>query len=199
MNNTKLCVVLCAVSVLLAVVQMQAQAGKKPTAIETEKKAVASQVKDKLTQPEALSSPRIPEPATKVPPAFVPAFTTSEYILVTGVLDQFGKAAESDSFKLVITCGGQPTPPGISTSSNYQLGHGYAHTAAVLHGDANGNGQVEAGDIVYLLGYLYQSGPPPVPLEAGDANCDGIVNGPDISYLQNYLYRGGAPPCDPPA
>jgi hypothetical protein len=63
-------------------------------------------------------------------------------------------------------------------------------------GDCNGNGEVEAGDVVYLINYFFQSGPPPDPLEAGDANCDSLVEPGDVVYLINYLFRGGpAPGC----
>ena len=64
-------------------------------------------------------------------------------------------------------------------------------------GDANGDGSVNVGDVIYLVNYLYRQCLPPNPLEAGDANCDGIVNVADVVYLVNYLYRGGDPPCCP--
>jgi uncharacterized protein (DUF608 family) len=64
-------------------------------------------------------------------------------------------------------------------------------------GDANSDGMINAGDVVYLLSYLYRSGPAPSPLEAGDCNCDGVVNGEDVVYLINYLFRNGPPPCEP--
>ena len=63
-----------------------------------------------------------------------------------------------------------------------------------MRGDANGDGVINVGDVVYLVNFLYRNGAPPVPLEAGDANCDGIVNIGDVVYLIKYLYRGGDPP-----
>jgi hypothetical protein len=63
-----------------------------------------------------------------------------------------------------------------------------------VRGDCNGNGTVEAGDVVYLINYLFQNGPSPDPLEAGDANCDSLVETSDVVYLINYLFRGGPPP-----
>lgn len=50
-------------------------------------------------------------------------------------------------------------------------------------------------DIIYLVNYLYRSGPPPHPLTHGDVNCDGTVNASDIVYLINYLFRNGPSPC----
>jgi hypothetical protein len=65
---------------------------------------------------------------------------------------------------------------------------------AYVWGDANGGGDVEVGDIVYLVNYLYKSGPAPVPSQCGDPNDDCVVNVADIVYLLNYLYRGGNAP-----
>ncbi len=64
-------------------------------------------------------------------------------------------------------------------------------------GDANGDGTVDLGDVVYLVSYLYRDGPPPDPFVTGDANCDGEVNLGDVVYLISYLYRGGPPPGCP--
>lgn len=63
-----------------------------------------------------------------------------------------------------------------------------------LAGDANGDAVVELADVVYLLNYLYRSGPAPDPLAAGDPNADCIVEMADIVYLINYLYKGGLAP-----
>lgn len=67
-------------------------------------------------------------------------------------------------------------------------------TVVALRGDANGDGEINVGDIVYLVNFLYRNGDPPVPMQAADANCDGIVNIGDVVYLVNYLYKGGDPP-----
>jgi hypothetical protein len=64
-----------------------------------------------------------------------------------------------------------------------------------IQGDVNGDGVVDLGDVVYLITYLYKSGPAPDPLEAGDANCSGLVELGDIVYLISYLYKSGPPPC----
>lgn len=63
-------------------------------------------------------------------------------------------------------------------------------------GGMNGDCQIDVGDIIFLIGYLYKNAPPPDPLERGDANCDGLVDIGDVIYLINYLFRGGpAPSC----
>jgi hypothetical protein len=66
-----------------------------------------------------------------------------------------------------------------------------------LRGDANGDGVIDIGDVIYLMNYLFTGTSAPSPLEAGDANCDGIVDIGDVIYLINYLFTGTAPPgCD---
>ncbi|MGB7062736.1 MAG: Ig-like domain-containing protein [Candidatus Zixiibacteriota bacterium] len=66
-----------------------------------------------------------------------------------------------------------------------------------LRGDANGDGTINVGDVVYLVSYLYRGGAEPTPLWTGDCNCDEIINLGDIVYLVSYLYKGGPPPGCP--
>lgn len=64
------------------------------------------------------------------------------------------------------------------------------------HGDVNLNGNIDLGDVVYLITYQYKNGPAPICLLAGDVNCDGLVGLGDVVYLITFLYRGGPrPPC----
>jgi hypothetical protein len=72
--------------------------------------------------------------------------------------------------------------------------------SSVICGDTNGDEIVDIGDVVYLVSYLYKSGPPPQcePVsECGDVNLDDIVDIGDVLYLVNYLYRGGPSPGNP--
>jgi hypothetical protein len=75
-----------------------------------------------------------------------------------------------------------------SDPSNQAMG------ACYITGDANGDGLINASDVVYLINYLFIGGPAPNPLGAGDINCDGLVNASDVVYLINYLFIGGPPP-----
>jgi len=66
----------------------------------------------------------------------------------------------------------------------------------LLSGDANGDGSIDLGDLLYLIGYLYKNGPAPDPLEAGDEDCSRGIDLGDVLYLTSYLYKGGpAPSC----
>jgi len=80
-------------------------------------------------------------------------------------------------------------------------------------GDMNGDGKVNLADCVYLLGYLFGGGTPPVPcascwygdLGRGDVNGDSKTNLGDAIWILGYLFAGGpAPgpcpscyPCEP--
>jgi|GEM_PF-5560934 len=64
-----------------------------------------------------------------------------------------------------------------------------------LCGDVDGEGTINIADVVYLIAYIFSSGPAPVPLLAGDANCDGDINIADCVYLINYIFSHGAAPC----
>lgn len=61
-------------------------------------------------------------------------------------------------------------------------------------GDANGDGIVDLGDLVFLIGYLYKGGPTPDPLTVGDCNCDQTVQLGDVIFLINYLFKSGPSP-----
>jgi C1A family cysteine protease len=67
-------------------------------------------------------------------------------------------------------------------------------------GDANGDKEIDIADVVYLINYLFISGPPPQcqPVTAcGDVNKDGQVDITDVIYLINYLFINGPEPCNP--
>ncbi len=83
------------------------------------------------------------------------------------------------------------------TKHNYLPYQQEVEVAEYITGDANHDGVVDIGDVVYLISYVYRGGPAPIPYEAGDTNCDGMVDLGDIVYLINYLYREGPPPGCP--
>ncbi len=62
------------------------------------------------------------------------------------------------------------------------------------YGDANGDGQIDVGDVVFLINYLFLGGSAPQPLSAGDVNGDCVVDIGDVVYLINYLFLEGSIP-----
>ena len=70
----------------------------------------------------------------------------------------------------------------------------YEEGYSCLCGDANNDGLVGAGDIVYLISYLHRGGdPPPDPYLRGDANNNCEVEPGDVVYLIAYCFRDGPP------
>jgi hypothetical protein len=61
-------------------------------------------------------------------------------------------------------------------------------------GDANTDGIIDLGDVVYLVNYLYKGGSAPDPLTVGDCNCDQTIELGDLVFLINHLFRDGPPP-----
>jgi hypothetical protein len=66
---------------------------------------------------------------------------------------------------------------------------------AGLCGDANGDSEVGIADVVYLVNYMFKSGPEPNPLWVADCNQNGDIDIVDAVYLTNYLFKAGPPPC----
>ncbi len=62
-------------------------------------------------------------------------------------------------------------------------------------GDADANDIVNVSDVVYLIAYIFGSGPAPNPPTAGDVDCNGLVTISDGVYLIGYIFAGGPPPC----
>jgi M6 family metalloprotease-like protein len=72
--------------------------------------------------------------------------------------------------------------------------HIIALPAPYVCGDANGDGQANVGDAVYLINFVFKGGPAPDPLCVGDANDDNGTNVGDAVYLINFVFKGGPAP-----
>jgi hypothetical protein len=64
-------------------------------------------------------------------------------------------------------------------------------------GDANGDRLANIADAVFIINFVFKSGPAPEPIQSGDANCDGETNVGDAVYMINYVFKGGPGPCCP--
>jgi uncharacterized Ntn-hydrolase superfamily protein len=92
----------------------------------------------------------------------------------------------SDTIVTTVTAGGQSVVLNQKPVVRY-----------FLCGDANSDGATNIGDAVFLINFVFKSGPLPVPLEAGDASCDGQTNVGDAVYMINFVFKGGYAPCCP--
>ncbi len=157
-----------------------------------------SQEKDETKQSIKETTPTFSDVKVRpisVPERSAPKGLPRDYKMVTDVLDGFGQASSSTHYRIPVNSGGQPSAIGISSSTNYRVRAGYVYSSYVYHGDANADGVIDIGDVVYLINYLFKGGLSPHPLEAGDGNCDLVVDIGDVVYLINYLFKGGPPPA----
>ena len=67
-----------------------------------------------------------------------------------------------------------------------------------LRGDVDRQGDINVGDVTYLVAYLFQSGPPPPCPEEGDVDGSGSTDVGDLTFLVAYLFQGGGPPLPCP-
>ncbi len=63
-------------------------------------------------------------------------------------------------------------------------------------GDAGMDYQLNVGDAVYLVNFVFKGGPEPYPICVGDANGDEEVNVGDAVYLISHIFKGGPPPTE---
>jgi len=67
--------------------------------------------------------------------------------------------------------------------------------AAWICGDIDGNGSgPDIGDLVYLVDYMFSSGPPPPALESANVDGLGDLDIADLVYLVDFMFSGGAAP-----
>ncbi|HVP37295.1 MAG TPA: dockerin type I domain-containing protein [Terriglobales bacterium] len=65
----------------------------------------------------------------------------------------------------------------------------------IARGDCDGNGNINVADLLYLINYLFRSGPAPHPIKVADVDCDDYETVNDVVYLINYLFKSGIPPA----
>lgn len=122
----------------------------------------------------------------------------SSYLGGTGADEATGLAVATTDFVYV---SGQTCSSDFPTVSSYQSvkkgTQGNAFFAKIAaagpaKGDVNGDGVIDAADIVYLVGFLLAGSSPPVG--SADVNGDGNVTFADVFYLINNVFGGGPTP-----
>lgn len=65
-----------------------------------------------------------------------------------------------------------------------------------VKGDYNGDLQANLQDLVYLIDFVLNGGPPPVGgVGRSDANCDNNMNVTDVVYFMNFMFGTASDPC----
>jgi len=139
------------------------------------------------------------------------------FLFASMVYAQGDKAGEEINWQVLSNGGGEMTSGNykingtlcqtattVMTSTNNQIHSGFwqdfggtSGDCVGLCGDANGDGDVNVSDAVWLLNYIFVDGPPPQPIKAcGDTNTDADVNISDAAYLVIWIFTGGTSPGD---
>ncbi|MGB2698183.1 MAG: NosD domain-containing protein [Candidatus Zixiibacteriota bacterium] len=90
--------------------------------------------------------------------------------------------------------------PGGSNQDNYPLMNPWDGTLPYQPpncGDANNDGLVNIVDVVFIILYLFNNGPPPVPVSCiADVDGTGYPGIADVVYLLGYILKSATPPVD---
>ena len=62
-------------------------------------------------------------------------------------------------------------------------------------GDADNGGDVNIGDVTWLIAYIFQGGFAPPCMKEGDADSGGDVNIGDVTFVIGYIFQGGSAPA----
>ena len=62
-------------------------------------------------------------------------------------------------------------------------------------GDSDDNGSISLADAVYIMNFIFASGPAPNSMLAADVDCSGTISLGDAVYVINYIFAGGPAPC----
>jgi hypothetical protein len=76
--------------------------------------------------------------------------------------------------------------------------HGFTNAAGCCQvaGDANDDGNLDVGDAVFLINFIFKNGTAPVCGKAADANNDCDVDVGDAVYIVHHIFKDGpAPDC----
>jgi hypothetical protein len=112
------------------------------------------------------------------------------------VISRGGTHATSTNYILDGTL--DQTAIGFSQNDTYTLNSGFwqVFEPGYLCGDANNDGDVNVSDAIWIVNFIFISGPEPDPWAAGEVNCDGSLNVSDVIWIANYVFGTGSNPCD---
>jgi hypothetical protein len=96
------------------------------------------------------------------------------------------------TFYFTIVCADSDTPQKMDTLA---MRLRVVDPPPTVCGDADGSGQIDIADVVYLVSYIFASGAPPNPIAIGDTDCDGTVDIADVVRLVAHIFGGAPSPC----
>jgi subtilisin family serine protease len=135
--------------------------------------------------------------------SFSAPFVSGEAALIKGQYKQlYGVGTTNIQTRDIIRYSAEDSMYNSVSDTNWDdIYYGYGRINAfrallsISRGEVNHDHSLSVSDITYLIEYLMQGGPPPLPVSAmGDVNCSGNVSISDVVYLINYLLKGGPKP-----
>lgn len=82
------------------------------------------------------------------------------------------------------------TAIGTVSSSNYRVYQGFwQEFTSCRAGDADGSGNANISDAVYIINFIFLGGPEPVTACGGDADGNGVVSVSDAVWLIKYIFQ----------
>ncbi|MFH1686172.1 MAG: hypothetical protein ABIE70_01465 [bacterium] len=118
--------------------------------------------------------------------------------------DQEGTAPEAIKYR--VNSSGFPLGTYIDTFFIYADGatNSPRPVKATMHvfryyGDCDWNGEINIVDLVYLVNYMFNEGPAPMPwYTIGSMDCNPVVTIVDLIWLVDWMFNGGPKPCGNP-
>jgi hypothetical protein len=109
--------------------------------------------------------------------------------------DAAGLRGSGQPVQTAVTVAGETKKPGVvgAAISVCQIAQ-----ISFIRGNANDDSKVDIGDAIFIINFLFKSGPAAACLDALDSNDDGQVNVDDAGYLINYSFLGSLLPPPPP-
>lgn len=80
------------------------------------------------------------------------------------------------------------TVSGLFTDDTEFSEVGQVRLIGILVGDVNVDGQVDIADMIYLIDYYFQGGPPPMLLETADMDKNQLLDISDLMLLIDYMF-----------
>ena len=132
-----------------------------------------------------------------------PVWRSDNYEINWQVVSSGGGASSSMSYDVTTTVG-QPVV-GSGSSDSYGVNHGFVQPlggCCVLRGDVDHSGvpPVDIADLVYLVDFMFNSGPEPECFDEGDVDGSGVehIDIADLVYLVDFMFNAGpVPPACP--
>ncbi len=82
--------------------------------------------------------------------------------------------------------------------SNDEQFYSFEIIMSYICGDADGNGSIDIGDLVFMVAFMFSDGPPPAVLASIDIDGSGSIDIADLVALVDYMFgipTGPAPVC----